>query len=316
MVESPSRSLFKKAGFVFTIALSLWAITDENISVGKALQQHEPSLRVFRSLLEMNLLLFCTAAALFVWSKTIGQSTIEALLFQPLKLSGAYPENADRHVYAMTEVNDDEVLQEDDALDADYASDGEVDRQEDLDEKLYIPNAASVADAALNMLFTILVVLFLFTLSSISTAKHSVEEVASNTNSSGLWDLFSRVTAPVFPLLLFLYFLLRAIFPWRRKRSFWAVVFMTMSAPWHPVDFRDGFIGDIITSSVRPMQDIAFTVFYILSGLRGWWSREYRDGNFIDSADASVPAMERSWLLHTVVLPMCMVRYAYMHIHG
>lgn len=63
---------------------------------------------------------------------------------------------------------------------------------------------------------------------------------------------------------------------------------------------RDGFIGDVFTSTVRPMQDLAFTVFYIFSGLRGWWTQAY------DLDDAQLP-LETSWLLHTCVLPACMV---------
>jgi hypothetical protein len=81
---------------------------------------------------------------------------------------------------------------------------------------------------------------------------------------------------------------------------------------------------------VRPMQDIAFTVCYILFGLRGWWSSSYyfpessqterqfispdesdmfaaSASTFLEAADASVPVMERSWILHTAILPACMI---------
>lgn len=63
---------------------------------------------------------------------------------------------------------------------------------------------------------------------------------------------------------------------------------------------RDGFIGDVFTSTVRPMQDLAFTVFYVFSGLRGWWTQAY------DLDDVQLP-LEANWLLHTCVLPACMV---------
>lgn len=62
----------------------------------------------------------------------------------------------------------------------------------------------------------------------------------------------------------------------------------------------DGFVGDVFTSTVRPLQDLAFTVFYIVSGLRGWWTQAY------DLDNAQLP-LETSWLLHTCVLPACMV---------
>jgi EXS family len=101
---------------------------------------------------------------------------------------------------------------------------------------------------------------------------------------------------------------------------------------------------------VRPTQDIAFTVCYLLFGLRGWWSDHYIEntvtsmnltttamnqyvdewsnvtsamwsggsststsiGNnighsFLQAADARVPVMERSWILHTAILPACMI---------
>ena len=48
------------------------------------------------------------------------------------------------------------------------------------------------------------------------------------------------------------------------------------------------------------MQDIAFTFFYIFAGLEGWWTAGY-DLNHADRP------LERSWLLHKVVLPACMV---------
>lgn len=51
---------------------------------------------------------------------------------------------------------------------------------------------------------------------------------------------------------------------------------------------------------MRPLQDIAFTVFYFFSGLRGWWSEAY-------DLDNAADPVERSWLLHTVLLPMCML---------
>ena len=92
---------------------------------------------------------------------------------------------------------------------------------------------------------------------------------------------------------------------------------------------------------VRPMQDIAFTICYLLFGLRGYWSDHQNDyyeymqqasttpdatsmtipnilssgsnittsfGNaWVQSADAYVPSMERSWIVHTAILPACMI---------
>ena len=78
------------------------------------------------------------------------------------------------------------------------------------------------------------------------------------------------------------------------------VVSRTPWAPYKDVTFRDGFIGDILTSTVRPLQDIAFTTFYILSGLQGWWTASY-------SIDEAAGPVERSWVVHTMILPACVV---------
>jgi hypothetical protein len=84
------------------------------------------------------------------------------------------------------------------------------------------------------------------------------------------------------------------------------------------------------------LQDIAFTLCYLLFGLRGYWS-DYHYNNesmnfthiigsssssnssnetttfegighlFVQTADANVPSMERSWIVHTMILPACMI---------
>jgi len=101
-------------------------------------------------------------------------------------------------------------------------------------------------------------------------------------------------------LVLFLAFALATILPWRKRGNFWLIISLTIGAPFCEVTFRDGFVGDILTSSVRPLQDLAFTVFYITSGLQGWWSQSY-------DLDGAATPVEHSWLLHTGVLPACMV---------
>lgn len=48
------------------------------------------------------------------------------------------------------------------------------------------------------------------------------------------------------------------------------------------------------------MQDLAFTSFYVLSGLQGWWTHDY-------NLDEAATPVERSWILRTAILPACMV---------
>jgi len=111
----------------------------------------------------------------------------------------------------------------------------------------------------------------------------------------------ARIAAPVFPLTLFLLAILFAILPWRKRGPTFAITSLTIGAPFYDVTFRDGFVGDVLTSTVRPLQDLASTVFFVPLGLGlgAWWGREFY------TLDAASVPLERSWMLHTVVLPAC-----------
>jgi len=336
LIPKRRQLLWKKLGFVGVIVVLLWFIGDESFTVFTALQQHEPSERIFRSMLQVNLLIWATAFSLYVWSKIVPAAVLGELLFQPPPVISSTPAGfrtnsatttGTRRIYqpVVTAADDDIVigvenvsdtsshsrrsshrLDDDDVrlddgpdgdaeepMDAHYESDGEV---EEPNLKVEIPSVVSVMSAACDMLLVILVALFLFTISA-----------AGYTSSIQPLQLVLQVAAPTFALVLFLYLVIASVLPWKKRSAFWIIVSLTPTAPWHDVTFRDGFIGDIITSSVRPLQDIAFTTMYLLSGLRGWWSQDYHNNSFLDNADASVPEMERSWLMHTVILPMCMV---------
>lgn len=309
-------ALGKKVSFVFTIIGLIWLIGDSDFSVFTALEYHEPSARIFRALLQVNLMLFGAAFSLYVWSKTIKSAVTAELLFAPV-FSDAVDDASSFYstVDFMDKDNgDDEAdseakaaeapMHEDLAFDADYASDGEITPPLSRSgipitghmSPTTMPSASFVLHMALDLLLAILIALFLYTFSS------------SSAKSTDVWRIFSRVAAPTFPLLLFVYLAYQLIFPWKRRKNFLLVIYTTLAAPFYPVTFRDGFIGDILTSSVRPLQDISFTVLYILFGLKSWYTADYiGTTSFINHADASVPVMERSWLLHTIVLPMCMV---------
>ena len=331
-VSTEQYVLVKKASFVLVILILIWLVGDETFSVWDALDNHDPSARIFRSLFQVNLVIFGAAFSLYVWSKYIQPSMTANLLFAPVFPGSVsrldddsasfystvdfWNEDEEEEEEGDEEEDGEEVLQEDLAFDAAYASDGEVTppprtasassassstralRKNGFmkgSPRSTLPTPTQVTHIALDLLLKIVITLFLYTVSS------------SSPQSTDVWRIFSRVTAPTFPLLLFCYLSYRLFFPWKKRKAFILVIYTTLAAPWYPVTFRDGFIGDILTSIVRPLQDISFTVLYVLFGMRSWYTADYRQTSFIDHADASVPVMERSWLLHTVVLPMCMV---------
>jgi hypothetical protein len=160
--------------------------------------------------------------------------------------------------------------------------------------------AAMISNMTLDTLLLTLVALFLFTISSSAGGKYTDQ---NNADFHRFFAKLGHVAAPTFPLLLFFICAAKSFFPWKQQKyHFWTVVCYTVGAPMYEVQFRDGFIGDVFTSMVRPMQDIAFTSFYLLSGLQGWWM--FREQTSEENINVPV---ERSWLLHTVVLPACTV---------
>jgi hypothetical protein len=222
------------------------------------------------------------------------------LLFQPAEPSKEDPyrniaEEADE---LFEEIEGDFVgqernLTEEGAMDAQCDnSEGSVGIPDPVEETFEPPSVVSVAGAALDSLLLILVSLFFFTLSSAEGGRY-----VDGMSTYETFKFIALVAAPVFPILLFIGGAVAITLPWEKRKDFWVVLSYTIGAPFRNVTFRDGFIGDILTSSVRPMQDTAFTVFYLLSGLQGWWSQSY------ELDDADLP-LEKNWLLHTCVLPM------------
>lgn len=115
---------------------------------------------------------------------------------------------------------------------------------------------------------------------------------------------FARIAAPLFPITLFIMSLGLLIIPWRKRKTVWTIVSLTLGAPFYEVTFRDGFIGDILTSTVRPLQDLAYTIVFLFLGLQAFWDDRYNNTTTTAVLD-DVPSIERSWILHTIILPAC-----------
>ena len=84
--------------------------------------------------------------------------------------------------------------------------------------------------------------------------------------------------AHISPLLLYVYFALRAVFPWSERGPMWSAVLDVVTAPFAQVDFKEAYVGDILTSTVRVLVDLAFASAYCAWGLAGWFASSQRDG--------------------------------------
>jgi len=80
--------------------------------------------------------------------------------------------------------------------------------------------------------------------------------------------------AHAFPVSLFLYVGYRAVTPWVHRKFVWKAVGEVLVAPWGKTAFKEGFVGDVLTSTVRPLIDVAFSILYFLSGVSGWYSSQ------------------------------------------
>jgi hypothetical protein len=192
-------------------------------------------------------------------------------------------------------------------------------------EDVQMPSPQFILNKSLDSLLLTLISLFFFTISSSAGGQYIDQtnkkiknedpdiDIDGNqtTPPSIILSQISLIAAPIFPLFLFLLFTTQLFFPWTKsKYYFWTCIGYTFGAPFYDISFRDGFIGDIFTSMVRPMQDIAYTSFYLLSGLQGWWT--YRNDHDVNNPttleeDVILHPVEHSWLLHTIVLPACLV---------
>lgn len=286
------------------LLFSLYLLRDETSTEGNeharlslftALASHPPSNRVFRGMSEIILLLYCAAFSLKFWEGNLGPNVIGNLLFQPDEVEEDVP---------VTEVHGngadyDYVGHDDESEESEKEEEGD----EETDEHLPIeishkddfvplpPSASSVASAATDLLLFYLICLLLFTYCHTTNTRTSTSHLVIN---------LSGIAAPIFPLLLFFFAATAIIFPWSKRAFFFRILRRTVEAPFYDVTFRDGFVGDILTSTVRPLQDLTFTLFYLFSGLQGWWSSQYN----LDQAAAPV---EHSWLVYTVLLPACVV---------
>ena len=80
--------------------------------------------------------------------------------------------------------------------------------------------------------------------------------------------------AHAIPTLLVVYYLYRLITPFHSRRYWLRMLFCVVTAPFHPVHFRDGYIGDLLTSLVRVLLPMMFSLAYLFLSLKAWLSND------------------------------------------
>lgn len=87
--------------------------------------------------------------------------------------------------------------------------------------------------------------------------------------------------ARLIPLCLLAYMLLRAFVPWRRRRSLWSTIYNIVISPFGRVRFRHFYVADVLTSLVKPLFQLVFSLCFYISG--AWLSDGIEVGVCADS---------------------------------
>lgn len=310
----------------------------ERFSLWKSLNHHEASARAIRCLFEACLLLLGCSFSLYVWKHTTGEKTVEELFFfaegeyqgasledyAALLTNKSYYGNSTQEIefspfkdentldlsprgFRDTESEDisDEapfssglpsellnpvINQKATAEAAEYSTPSRIQRSSTM-----VPSPQAVVGAALDLFTQTLIALFFFALAKLQSFSPDMESWLTRT---------ATTVAPLLPKVFFAYVLTNLILS---RRMIWRVLWVTVAAPFYPITFRDGFVGDVLTSSVRPMQDVCYALVSIIYGILSFLTPSSLESGRHDYSSPKYPWGERSWVLHTILLPLCAI---------
>lgn len=182
----------------------------------------------------------------------------------------------------------------------------------------YAPSGPSVLGAALDLTLPVLFNFHMFVVLMkdhyrkeaieagivlTSSMEEDVQDTATTLDSTTTTTSSSIFTPPelppkILPLIFLTGVLVRTQFPRRQRTRFYKTILHgTILAPFKPVRFRDAFVGDIVTSLVRPIVDVVFTSTYYGAAVYGFCSRRY-------DLNETGYIVSESVLLHGIVLPL------------
>ena len=169
--------------------------------------------------------------------------------------------------------------------------------QESQESNEYAPSGPIVASAGIDLCMPVLFNFHLFMLAS--KAPVSTEVDSDDDNDDKLSD-YTSIPPQVLPLIFLSILFVRVVIPWKARTRFWSTIHSTISSPFYTVAFRDAFLGDVLTSLVRPLQDCCFAIFYYFASMYGIFTGKV-------SLEDTGSRLTYNILLHNVVLPTCAV---------
>jgi xenotropic and polytropic retrovirus receptor 1 len=79
-------------------------------------------------------------------------------------------------------------------------------------------------------------------------------------------DFTGTLPLSVWLLIPFLFILFKSVFPWRDRKPAWRALLTVLSAPTVEVTFLANYVGDVLTSMVKDLVDLAYSFCFFLSG--------------------------------------------------
>jgi hypothetical protein len=269
---------------LFTIIIICLSTNDTSMLIQVLFQYHEPSIRIFRSLFEIMLLLLCTAISIRVYVYYISSNIIQQLLFQSIYFQNSNDvdeeeedEEEDGKEYAERKyehgifqpVNDDDIDDQNTKDDESPLKHEKsvalstnvplhvVDKEDDTTRASLHQLSVTILSMAFDLLLYTCITLILYLLSAIHTLQSSSSNL-SNNGSIIVW--IAKIAAPTFPLLLFMFCGLRCVQYYQKYKEFYTILSLTMYAPFYNVTFRDGMIVRSVYLSTIHTSSFSFSL--------------------------------------------------------
>lgn len=184
-------------------------------------------------------------------------------------------------------------------------------RQNEVYDAEYAPSGPSVLGAALDLSLPVLFNFHMFCVLMKDHYKREADdhmgvEAVSDASAEAKIDVkedesfFTPPQLPptVLPLIFLSSALVRSQIPRKQRQRFFKTVLQgTAFTLFKPVRFRDAFVGDCITSLVRPMVDVVFAFTYYCAAVYGFMSRTY-------GLKETQAIVSNSKFMHGLVLPL------------
>ena len=175
----------------------------------------------------------------------------------------------------------------------------------------YAPSGPSVLGAALDLSLPVLFNFHMFCVLMKDHYRKEAEEYGANmasdasdeVNKADVKEDVNFFTPPelpptVLPLIFLSSALIRSQIPRKQRQRFFKTILQgTAFAVFRPVRFRDAFVGDCITSLVRPLCDVVFAFTYYCVAVYGFVSQQY-------GLEESRSIVSNSKFMHGLVLPL------------